>query len=445
MLGPDEIELLFSRVRLFKRHYRKVKPVFDDLLAAGAFSYHFEANERGWAMRTGITDEKLAGRFASMMPRLMLESSPIHVASVWDGLKHQFMNEMSEEYVSEVEKSFPGRLDETIAVVLNSRNVTQEEIFKALAVGEYFGDDDAAMDLLRPFAKLAGPLFWYQFFSHLQDHFIAAMNVFATILSLEKSQAWQAALDTTRSTSHCIYCLATDGRFSSEEHPWPESFYNEDLVLPLGWVCDTCNNGVLSDLDQVFAGFRGFAVARVLFGSYNRDGSLPRAEMNGFVIERFKPRQIRIYKKEGGHLRELAKGEHANLSWKGRFSYDLVRALYKIGLGMVAYWRGRDFVLDDHFDFARSFIRDEATSAGVLLYGGKDFQPDLGCVNDERFPSMVGFKVYGTLFLIDLVHQDVSIPEEAADLSFRSVLIDNLPRRKRRRRPHQAPPAPQMP
>ncbi len=100
---------------------------------------------------------------------------------------------------------------------------------------------------------------------------------------------------------------------------------------------------------------------------------------------------------------------------------------------MLAYRRGRDFVFDPCFDAARSFIRDEKENSGTLIYGGKDFQPDLGCVIDERFPSIVGIKVYGTVFLIDLADQDLDIPDEAAELEFHSVLIDSLPRKKKRR------------
>ncbi len=433
MLPSDQPELFLSRIRLFKRHYQKVKPVFDCLQNAGAFSYHLEANESGMKTRVGITDEKLAARFVVMMPRLMLESSPIQAMAIWRGLKSNFANDLSEAHVSAVEKRFPRDDGDTVAVILNGQNTSRAQIFEALARGEYFGDDEAAMELLRPFAKQNGPLFWFQFFSYLQDHFIAAMSIFSTILLLEKSAAWQPMLEAKRSANDCIYCRGTSGQFTSEEHPWPEAFYNEDVVLPVGWVCDDCNSGVLSDLDQEFAGFRGFAVARVLFGLYNKDGSLPRAEMNGFVIERLKPREIRIYKKEGTQLRRIGANEHANLSWKGRFSYDFVRSLYKIGLGMLAYRRGRDFVFDPCFDAARSFIRDEKENSGTLIYGGKDFQPDLGCVIDERFPSIVGIKVYGTVFLIDLADQDLDIPDEAAELEFHSVLIDSLPRKKKRR------------
>ena len=365
MLLADQIELLLSRIRLFKRHYRKVEPVFDLLNDGGAFSFHFESNESGMAMRAGITDEKLVARFAVMMPRLMLESSPIQTSAIWSDLKSHFANDLAEGYTSMVDGSFPHQGGNDIAVNLNGKNVSQVQIFEALARGEYFGDDSAAMELLRPFAKLGGPLFSFQFLSHLQDHFIAAMNVFSAVLLLEESKAWQAVIDGTRSTNHCIYCHDTSGQFTSEEHPWPEAFYNEDVVLPVGWVCDGCNSGVLSDLDWEFAGFRGFAVARVLFGLYNKDGSLPRAELNGFVIERIKPREIRIYKSEGGRLRRIASGEHADLSWKGRFSHEFVRALYKIGLGMLACWRGRDFVLDPCFDAARSFIRGERENSGI--------------------------------------------------------------------------------
>jgi hypothetical protein len=47
-----------------------------------------------------------------------------------------------------------------------------------------------------------------------------------------------------------------EGPFKSREHPFPESLGSTEIVLPRGVVCDPCNNGPLSRLDQAFLSSR---------------------------------------------------------------------------------------------------------------------------------------------------------------------------------------------
>lgn len=49
--------------------------------------------------------------------------------------------------------------------------------------------------------------------------------------------------------SRCLYCLREDRAFTSVEHVIPEGMGNKEIVLPVGVVCDKCNNGELSKLD----------------------------------------------------------------------------------------------------------------------------------------------------------------------------------------------------
>ena len=56
------------------------------------------------------------------------------------------------------------------------------------------------------------------------------------------------------------------GGFTTEEHPIPESIGNHELILPRGVVCDRCNLGPLSVLDQRLADFFPAKMRRTTVG-----------------------------------------------------------------------------------------------------------------------------------------------------------------------------------
>ena len=73
----------------------------------------------------------------------------------------------------------------------------------------------------------------------------------------------------------CLFCRETTGGFLSREHVLPESMGNTDKVLPAGVVCDRCNNGPLSVIDQALCDFHPVKVWRTLHGIRTKDGKFP--------------------------------------------------------------------------------------------------------------------------------------------------------------------------
>lgn len=51
---------------------------------------------------------------------------------------------------------------------------------------------------------------------------------------------------------NCIFCKIDSDNSVSIEHIIPESLGNEEYVLPLGWVCDKCNNYFASKVEAPF-------------------------------------------------------------------------------------------------------------------------------------------------------------------------------------------------
>jgi len=73
----------------------------------------------------------------------------------------------------------------------------------------------------------------------------------------------------------CLFCKRKDGGFTTQEHIFPESLGNTELVLPPGVVCDRCNNEKLSTLDQTICDFMPISLRRTMLGIPSKAGKIP--------------------------------------------------------------------------------------------------------------------------------------------------------------------------
>ncbi|HEY0460211.1 MAG TPA: HNH endonuclease [Pyrinomonadaceae bacterium] len=181
---------------------------------------------------------------------------------------------------------------------------------------------------------------------------------------MEKSENFQ---DRFRSAElkreKCIYCLSETGKFNSEEHIIAETLGGDELFLPKGLVCDECNNGISSQLDEALLKFEPIAFLSVIHTPYTKKGKLPKANFQNMTVEKKSPNYIefmakdktgRVKNKErlkDGRERLAFKMSGKKLDWK-----ILARTVYKIALGMVAYDYGHEAALDDKYQPARDFI-----------------------------------------------------------------------------------------
>jgi hypothetical protein len=75
--------------------------------------------------------------------------------------------------------------------------------------------------------------------------------------------------------SKCIFCLNESTSFDRIEHIVPESLGNDDLVLPLGFVCNSCNQYFGTKIEQKVLSHRPFGVERVMAGVKSKKGKYP--------------------------------------------------------------------------------------------------------------------------------------------------------------------------
>jgi hypothetical protein len=235
-----------------------------------------------------------------------------------------------------------------------------------LSSAGFFESNEKSQEHLAAIYKIpaAEHIVWNQFLDYSINAFRVISLIFSLILEVEKSENFQ---DRFRSAElkreKCIYCLSETGKFNSEEHIIAETLGGDELFLPKGLVCDECNNGISSQLDEALLKFEPIAFLSVIHTPYTKKGKLPKANFQNMTVEKKSPNYIefmakdktgRVKNKErlkDGRERLAFKMSGKKLDWK-----ILARTVYKIALGMVAYDYGHEAALDDKYQPARDFI-----------------------------------------------------------------------------------------
>ncbi len=313
---------------------------------------------------------------AVLMRPLVTAESPIACGRVWRLLKDAV--DMNAEIAANIDDALVRAEAGQIPVEFNGRRITQQEIYEVLASGEFFTEKAEEARTLR--ALRFGPMadfIWMHFYSYCVDMYgIAEAILTATPPFASRDEA-------VVPDPRCIYCLQDAGAFTSEEHVIPEAFGNDDAVLPVGYVCDVCNNNVLAELDEYLANFEAISLQRVINVPYTKKGKLPRAEFGNAIVEKRMPRLLRIIDRNQGDPFQIYDTQpdgfcRFNLHLRSRKPFEskmLGRALCKIGLGMIAFHVGRDRACSSRYSVTRSFIRGEGVLDNNLILLTKTGEP----------------------------------------------------------------------
>ena len=82
----------------------------------------------------------------------------------------------------------------------------------------------------------------------------------------------------------CLFCLHKEAQFSSEEHPIPESLGNDDLILPVGFICDSCNQYFGTKIEKRILNYPPFSIERVGGAILTKKGKLAKYEEQDFGL-----------------------------------------------------------------------------------------------------------------------------------------------------------------
>ena len=171
----------------------------------------------------------------------------------------------------------------------------------------------------------------------------------------------------------CLFCRRNDRSFTSEEHIFPEGLGNTEHILPVGVVCDACNNGALSQVDEALQGFLPIELLRTWHGVPSKSGSLPSFKFNNGVLRCLSPGELDL-------SLDSAKGQPATQHLDGgrvktgftaarndgspRRLRNVHRALLKMVVEYAWVDLGEAGALDAKFDH----IRDRVLNGGYAGY-----------------------------------------------------------------------------
>jgi hypothetical protein len=408
-------------VRDFTRHYHKVRKLIPEIAEQGGFTFEINMSEQKLSASVSAPNQETSIQFAVLMRRFLARQSDLYYEKILDALREHAPHILTDEKQLKIKAYIDSMKQGTLSIEINGRHLTAEEIYDLVSDGEFFHNDEEVSSYLKSLSSLsvASPLFWHYFYSYTVDSFRLISYLFDLISQWQRENLSEQA----ELVSHpkCIYCLSSDNTFQSEEHIFPEGLGNDDAVLPKGYVCDKCNNGILSSLDSYLLKFEPIALLQVQYVPYTKSGKLPKANFQNMTVEKTRPSHIRITAKDkSGRMlnkKELGDGW---VSWSMNFRGKQVdpirlgRSLYKIGLGFVALNQGLDTAFTSRFDAARDYIFGKTGFPNNLLIS-MNARPhprfDVHYRNlNPGCPFVVG--IFGMIFMFNLEADPLMEPND---------------------------------
>jgi len=233
----------------------------------------------------------------------------------------------------------------------------------------------------------------------------------------------------------CLVCRQSDGGFTTVEHALPESLGNTGIVLDNGVVCDRCNNGTLSDLDQALTEFWPLKLRRTFLGIQSKAGKIPVTRFEAGTVSNMGDAKIvieHLYANDNTTLKKTSLSGNRvklDLAIKGgkrmtpRYCAKISRALLKGALECAWLDQG-ETMLDPKWDHVREAILGQDRRGYLLLVRKAD--PDFVSLqltydtftrtSDDREFIGVATNLFGVVLATDSLFSepDREVPDELA-------------------------------
>lgn len=405
--------------RAFKRAASRLKDVLEGPAEGLHLSFELRAG-RDEPTKTSLGLGDRVHRHAALLRPFMAPTSDIELGKIWRSLSRA--KGVSAATRRRVERAVVQADTLSMALKVNERVITARDIYFAYGEGHYFADNPEAKALwdslaVGPMAAL-GQMLFHEACGNYASLVFVMLDV---LLAWERKQP--KAEEVVEEAAACIYCLGTDGDFGPEEHVIPESLAGDKVVLEKS-VCANCNNR-LSELDDALLNFEPIAFLRPVFGPLTKKGKFQRARFRELEIEKTAPRTIRVTH----HAGKRPKPPQPDADGSVRFTVDVTgrrpfdpipvaRALFKVGLGLVAHDAGDEVALEPRYNGARSFILNGTPIETRLLLARKgEPHPAIETwVNPTEAGTPVVLDIFGCVVAFDLQGGPLpDLPAEAED------------------------------
>jgi hypothetical protein len=206
----------------------------------------------------------------------------------------------------------------------------------------------------------------------------------------------------------CIYCLEDSSASKGRAHVFPEALKHNSDVLPVGAVCDACNN-YLGELDRIVAAHPFVSLAIQFHGV---PGKRRRArDRVGGIDRTVHPGGITIPCSEP--IETVAPSGRRTWTVQPLLdpSFDLYRfrrGLHHIALNLVAQTDGVERVYDSSFDRAREYVRRPKPRecwdyAQYVISLEQIDNVVLGGIYKSEVDEFVGLRLFNVALFVDLL------------------------------------------
>ncbi|MDQ7818354.1 MAG: HNH endonuclease [Melioribacteraceae bacterium] len=398
------MQIMNSNLSEFINIFRKLEKRFLELKDQGNLSININNVTKEIKARVS-PDSREYSQFLSVLYVFVNDESSLNYRKILDLIQKNYIDKINKKEIELI-------LDE----------IKQNDRFKIIKVGgeylpgKYFIElfnsynsdttanrTDEIVELIKK--PVVSQIVWFEFYSYTMNLFCILSKISGLVHIIQKSFE---SVDIPKTP--CIICKSIDNDFKSREHIFPESLGNTGLILEPGFVCDICNNGLLSELDEELLKFSPVAFLKVYYSPFTKNGKSPSANFQNMKMIKTRSRRIDIIAKDKSA--KIKKEKVAGDIYKVRTTFrggtfnnvSISRSLHKIAYETLTLERGKDFVLNARYDNTREFIKNKIKPYNNLFFS-TNISPQniLQCIfniNDKGTIFIVN--IYGLLFMLNL-------------------------------------------
>ena len=334
-----------------------------------SLNYSISFLEKKEQIGLSVPDQKSTEELIVVMSDVLKPNSDIHYTKILNKIKKQNKRNSLDKLLIKFKTRYEEIMASGIDLTLSEKKFTSEKAYFFILNKILETDDTIALENEKRMNEnpALGKMVWFKAYSYAFDmgqlllwlyRVVNKKNLFPK-LPLRKN--------------HCIYCLSTSNKFTTNEHTLPHSLGNYHSILPKGWVCDLCQN-LLSRIESEFLETLPFALIKIYATKYTKQGRFPAVKFENIHLTKTRPNIVDIKNFVGnkGEIKEIEKiGDDVKFQLppvsKGRDHTSISRVLLKAALGLTALEKGRQYSLDPKFNIARDHILQNKQFNGKLL------------------------------------------------------------------------------
>lgn len=426
----------YRLLKVFKRQFVRARMARSQLPEAIDLKLQLRFSHNTVSTALSVPEESPTTRFHVAMRRLLNPADRLYMPAVLDAIERRIQIQVGPSSVETARAGLAQLRKSNWCLRVNDGDLAPDSIYELLYTHFYLGSGHNLPPVLRTATSIAPlwGLMWLEFHTYALAAYQVAQVVFECAGKVDAAARLSGGR--TRGEHPCIFCRRSDRPFTSEEHIIPESLGNDDLILDRGIVCDACNSGELAKLDLELLDSELVSPMRVLFTDATKEGKPPSARLQNMLIYKTRPGHLHIrpHDRTGEirNLRKLPSGQTAfEFEVRGRPRFDgrgLARALYKIGLEMVAFDVNPAAALDPRYDDARAFVLEGDVPVNDVLVLTKCKPTPTSIVSWQ--PGQIGtglaLSIFGVVFLVNLEREPhLTLSDELRGAGF--VVLPILP------------------